>query len=188
MSRRGSSLNLNSRHPRIQTFSSFLDGPSDGTPKIYGTKTEETGNQAYKLGSRSGAHTQLDNWRGRRCWARGSHSAQPATPSRADRCLLRAQDGSPLARWECYMRFRGREESPHFTREYSRASMHLLPHLWHSMQNVSCGPTERQHDPVLDVAMCHPPPPVSWWTENRHQVTMEEAQQQRGRSQTLWGT
>ena len=79
MSRRGSSLNLNCRHPRIQTFSSFLDGPSDGTPKIYGTKTEETGNQAQKLGSRSGAHTQRDHWRGRRCRAHAvtRHSQLP---------------------------------------------------------------------------------------------------------------
>ena len=183
MSRRGSNLNLSCHHPRIQIFLSYLERPNDGTPKVRGSKTEEISNQAHRLGSRSGPHTWLDNWREKRCWAQWHHSAHPAThfmqtgvcwepkmalfwPGKKVTWCLETENSLPtltenIAGLLCIY------HSIFDTGEYQ-----LLPMLKGSM--------------TLDWTWSWVTSLASWWmSESRHQVTMEDAQKQRGRCQAL---
>ena len=77
-------MNLNCSHPRIQTFWSYLEGPGGGTPEVLVCMGPRLKMPMHKLGSKSRPHTQLDNRRGRRCWAQCSHLADPATEFHAD--------------------------------------------------------------------------------------------------------
>lgn len=161
MSRRGSSLNLNYSHCRIQTFWSYLEGPSDGIPEVYicvGSRPKRLV-IIHKLGSRSRHHAQLDSWRGRRCWARCLRSAHPATQSHVPRCLLRTQASSPPGREEWCLETEERVSPPWESMRQGfcvSATASLTQHA-----ECQCGSTERQRDPVLDtkwdVAMSHLP-------------------------------
>ena len=183
MSRRGFSLNLHCRHPRLQTFSSFLDMPSNGTPNIYETMTEEIDTQAHKFGS-----GPTPRWTTREEW-----DVELSGVTQHIQWILPMQTG---VCWEPTLALLcpGKEVtqgsktrvSP-LIRDYSKAFVHLLP-----IFDTACVRTPVVAQLKGSMTLCWTwlwvNPLVFWWTsESRHQVTVEETQEQRGRSQGLRG-